>query len=146
MTAVQPPYPSEPPPPQRGLTRGTRPRRQRGAGGSGSETSKWKQFTGAMSPRFVLVDGRWLPGGAQAVHPVLPDPHLSGLGVRGAVRRSSSTLLFYITVYPMLWLTFWPVRANQKKNHPEEYAATRAKYGRRIGRSGPLQPLGRCPS
>jgi YggT family protein len=37
-------------------------------------------------------------------------------------------LLFYVTVYPLLWLLFWPVRAYQKKNNPEEYAANRAKY------------------
>ncbi len=36
--------------------------------------------------------------------------------------------LFYVTVYPVLWLLFWPVRAHQKKHHPEEYAANRAKY------------------
>ncbi len=33
--------------------------------------------------------------------------------------------------YPVLWLLFWPVRAHQKKNHPEEYAANRAKYKRK---------------
>ena len=37
-------------------------------------------------------------------------------------------LLFYVTVYPGLWLLFWPVRAHQKKHHPEEYAANRVKY------------------
>lgn len=30
--------------------------------------------------------------------------------------------LFYITVYPVLWLLFWPVRAWMKKNRPEDYA------------------------
>jgi YggT family protein len=28
----------------------------------------------------------------------------------------------------LLWLLFWPVRAYQKKNNPEEYAATREKF------------------
>lgn len=32
--------------------------------------------------------------------------------------------LFYITVYPVLWVLFWPVRAWMKKNRPEEYAAS----------------------
>jgi YggT family protein len=41
------------------------------------------------------------------------------------------TGLFYVTIYPLLWLLFWPVRANQKKNHPEEYAANRAKYAKK---------------
>jgi YggT family protein len=39
-------------------------------------------------------------------------------------------LLFYVTVYPLLWLLFWPVRAHQKRHHPEEYAANRAKYAK----------------
>jgi hypothetical protein len=30
--------------------------------------------------------------------------------------------LFYVTIYPVLWLLLWPVRAYQKKHHPEEYA------------------------
>jgi hypothetical protein len=40
------------------------------------------------------------------------------------------TGLFYVTVHPLLWLIFWPLRAHQKKHHPEEYAANRAKYGK----------------
>jgi YggT family protein len=39
-----------------------------------------------------------------------------------------AALLFYVTVYPVLWLLFWPMRAYQRANHPEEYAANRAKY------------------
>jgi YggT family protein len=31
-------------------------------------------------------------------------------------------LLFYVTIYPVLWVVFWPLRAYQKKHHPEEYA------------------------
>ena len=38
--------------------------------------------------------------------------------------------LFYVTVYPVLWLLFWPLRAYQKKNHPEEYAANRPSQRR----------------
>ncbi|ORB64199.1 hypothetical protein [Mycolicibacterium tusciae] len=33
-------------------------------------------------------------------------------------------LLFYVTVYPVLWVLFWPLRAYQKRHHPEEYAAS----------------------
>jgi len=40
------------------------------------------------------------------------------------------TGLLYVTVYPVLWLIFWPVRAHQKKHHPEEYAPNRAKYAK----------------
>ena len=128
MTAVQPPAPNEPPPPQRGQTLEERGRDISEAQAEAeAETSKVKQYLKIMSPRYRVVDGRRVPGGAQAVHPVLPDPHLSGLGVRllaGAVFHA----LFYVTVYPVLWLLFWPVRAHQKKHHPEEYAANRAKY------------------
>lgn len=35
--------------------------------------------------------------------------------------------LFYVTVYPVLWLLFWPMRAYQKKHHPEEYAESQRK-------------------
>jgi hypothetical protein len=35
--------------------------------------------------------------------------------------------LFYVTVYPVLWLLFWPIRNYQKKNHPEEYAESQRK-------------------
>ena len=41
------------------------------------------------------------------------------------------TLLFYVTIYPLLWALFWPARAYQKKNHPEEYAATREKFAKK---------------
>lgn len=36
-------------------------------------------------------------------------------------------LLFYVTIYPILWVLFWPVRNHQKKNHPEDYAASQQK-------------------
>jgi hypothetical protein len=36
-------------------------------------------------------------------------------------------LLFYVTVYPVLWLLFWPIRADQKKHNPEEYAESQRK-------------------
>jgi hypothetical protein len=35
--------------------------------------------------------------------------------------------LFYVTVYPVLWVLFWPVRAWMKKNRPDEYAASQLK-------------------
>ncbi|MGU3498790.1 hypothetical protein [Mycobacterium sp. C31M] len=35
--------------------------------------------------------------------------------------------LFYVTVYPVLWLLFWPMRAWMKKNRPEECAESRRK-------------------
>ncbi|WP_304118943.1 hypothetical protein [Mycolicibacterium bacteremicum] len=35
--------------------------------------------------------------------------------------------LFYVTVYPVLWLVFLPVRMWMKRNRPEEYAASQRK-------------------
>lgn len=35
--------------------------------------------------------------------------------------------LFYVTVYPVLWLLFCPMRAYQKKHNPEEYAELQRK-------------------
>jgi hypothetical protein len=40
-------------------------------------------------------------------------------------------LAFYVTIYPVLWVLFWPVRASQKKNNPEEYEATMQKYAKK---------------
>ena len=37
--------------------------------------------------------------------------------------------LFYVTVYPVLWVLFWPVRAWMKKNRPQEYAQSQRKDG-----------------
>jgi len=34
---------------------------------------------------------------------------------------------FSVTVYPVLWMLFWPMRAWMKKNRPEEYAASRQR-------------------
>jgi YggT family protein len=33
----------------------------------------------------------------------------------------------YYSVYAVLWVLFWPVRAWMKKNRPEEYAASQKK-------------------
>jgi hypothetical protein len=38
---------------------------------------------------------------------------------------------FYVTIYPVLWVLFWPMRAWQKKNNPKEYEATRQKYAKK---------------
>jgi hypothetical protein len=128
MTAVQPPYPSEPPPPQRGLTQGERGRDVSEAQAEAeAETSKWKQFLRMMSPRFVwsMADG----------YPVVLKQFIQfcliliyPAWVFAVLVGGLFQLAFYVTVYPVLWLLFWPARAYQKKNNPEEYAANRAKY------------------
>jgi hypothetical protein len=124
MTSAQQHLPSEPPPPLRGLTREERPRDVSEAQAEvEAETSKWKQFTKAMSPRFVWSMAEGYPVVLKQliqfcliiIYPAWVFAVLCG----GLI-----TLLFYVTVLPVLWLIFWPARAYQKKNHPEEYAAS----------------------
>jgi hypothetical protein len=128
VTTIPPAQPGEPLPPQRGLTREERGRDISEAQAEAeAQTSKWKQFTHAMSPRLVwsMAEGypvvlkQFIQFCLIIIYPVWVFAVLVG----GAV-----TLLFYVTVYPLLWLLFWPVRAYQKAHHPEEYAANRAKY------------------
>ena len=131
MTAVQPPTPNEPPPPQRGQTREERGRDISEAQAEAeAETSKVKQYLKIMSPRYLFSMAEGYPVVLKQfiqfcliiIYPAWVFAVLCG----GAL-----TLLFYVTIYPLLWLILWPVRANQKKNHPEEYAATMAKYGKK---------------
>ncbi len=42
--------------------------------------------------------------------------------VFGVLFTAAMHALFYVTIYPVLWVLFWPMRQHQKKNHPEEYA------------------------
>jgi YggT family protein len=128
MTAVQPPYPGEPLPPERGLTRDERGRDISEAQAEAeAERSKWKQFLHMMSPKLVwsMAEG----------YPVVLKQFIQfcliliyPAWVFAVLVGGLFQLLFYVTVYPLLWLLFWPVRAYQKKNNPEEYAANRAKY------------------
>jgi Flp pilus assembly protein TadB len=128
MTAVHPPEPGEPAPPQRGLTREERGRDISEAQAEAeAETSKFQQFLHAMSPRLVwsMAEG----------YPVVVKQFLQfcliliyPAWVFAVLVGGLLTLLFYVTVYPVLWLLFWPMRAYQKKNNPEEYAATREKF------------------
>jgi YggT family protein len=128
MTAVQPPYPGEPPPPERGLSPDERGRDVSQAQAEAeAQTSKFQQFLHMMSPRLVwsMAEGypvvlkQFIQFCLILIYPAWVFAVLVG----GAL-----TLLFYVTVYPLLWLLFWPVRAYQKKNNPEEYAATREKF------------------
>lgn len=131
MTAAQQPHPSEPPPPQRGLTRDERGRDVSDAQAEvEAEPSTVKKYLKSMSPRFVLsmADGypvvikQFLQFCLIIIYPAWVFGILAGAAVHA---------LFYVTIYPMLWLLFWPVRAHQKKHHPEEYAANRAKYAKK---------------
>ena len=131
MTAAQQPHPSEPPPPQRGLTRDERGRDVSDAQAEvEAEPSTVKKYLKSMSPRFVLsmADGypvvikQFLQFCLIIIYPAWVFGILAGAAVHA---------LFYVTIYPMLWLLLWPVRAHQKKHHPEEYAANRAKYAKK---------------
>jgi YggT family protein len=128
MTTIPPAQPGEPLPPQRGLTREERGRDISEAQAEvEAQTSKWKQFTHAMSPRLVWSMAEGYPvvlkQFIQFCLIIIYPAWVFAVLVGGAM-----TLLFYVTVYPLLWLLFWPVRAYQKAHHPEEYAANRAKY------------------
>ena len=128
MTAVQPPAPNEPPPPQRGQTREERGRDISEAQAEAeAETSKVKQYLKIMSPRYLFSMAEGYPVVLKQFIQfclIIIYPAWVFAVLFGAVIH----VLFYITVYPVLWLLFWPVRAHQKKHHPEEYAANRAKY------------------
>jgi hypothetical protein len=130
MTAV-PPDTNEPPPPQRGLTREERGRDVSEAQAEvEAETSKVQQYLKTMSPRYVLsmaegypvVIKQFLQFCLIIIYPAWVFAVLVGAAMH---------LLFYVTVYPVLWLLFWPVRAWQKKNNPEEYEATRQKFAKK---------------
>ena len=127
MTAVQPPHPDEPPPPQRGLTREERGRDVSEAQAEmEAETSNVKKYLAAMNPRFVLSMAEGYPVVLKQfiqfclilIYPAW---------VAGVLFSAAMHLLFYVTIYPVLWLLFWPFRAYQKKNHPEEYAEYQRK-------------------
>jgi YggT family protein len=131
MTAVPPPAPTEPPPPQRGLTREERGRDVSEAQAEAeAETSKVKQYLKAMSPRYVLsmaegypvVIKQFLQFCLIIIYPAWVFAVLVGAAMH---------LLFYVTIYPVLWLLFWPMGAYQKKSHPEEYEATRQKFAKK---------------
>lgn len=128
MTAVQPPHAGEPLPPERGLSRDERGRDiSQAQAEAEAEKSKFQQFLHWMSPRLVwsmaegypVVIKQFIQFCLILIYPAWVFAVLVG---------GLFQLLFYVTVYPLLWLLFWPVRAYQKKNNPEEYAATREKF------------------
>jgi len=128
MTAAHQPVSSEPPPPQRGLTREERGRDVSQAQADvEAETSTVKKYLKAMSFRttwsmaegYPVVIKQFLQFCLILVYPAFVFAIIAGAVLHG---------LFYVTVYPVLWLLFWPMRAHQKRHHPEEYAANRAKY------------------
>ena len=127
MTSVRPSASNEPAPPARGLTREERGRDVSAAQAeTEAETSRVHQYLRAMSPRFVwsMAEGypvvlkQFIQFCLIIIYPAWVFTVLAGAALH---------LLFYVTIYPVLWLLFWPLRASQKKNHPEEYAASQQK-------------------
>jgi YggT family protein len=80
------------------------------------------KFVWSMAEGYPVVLKQFIQFCLIIIYPAWVFAVLAGAAVTG---------LFYITVYPILWLLFWPARAYQKKNNPEEYAATRAKFGQK---------------
>jgi len=127
VTAVPPFDPNEPPPPQRGLTREERGRDVSEAQAEmEAETSSVQKYLKAMSPRLVLSMAEG--------YPVILKQFIQfcliiiyPAWVFGVLFAAAMHALFYVTIYPLLWLLFWPLRAYQKKNHPEEYAESQRK-------------------
>lgn len=127
MTAVQPPTQHEPPPPQRGLTRDERGRDISAAQAEAeAETSAVRRYLKAASPRFLwsMAEG----------YPVVLKQFIQFCliliypgWVFFVIVAAALHALFYVTIYPVLWLLLWPVRAYQKKHHPEEYAESQRK-------------------
>lgn len=127
MTAVQPFAQHEPPPPQRGLTRDERGRDISAAQAEAeAATSAVKRYLKAASPRFLwsMAEG----------YPVVLKQFIQFCliliypgWVFFVIVAAALHALFYVTIYPVLWLLLWPVRAYQKKHHPEEYAESQRK-------------------
>jgi hypothetical protein len=127
MTAVQPPDPNEPAQPQRGLTAQERGRDVSAAQAEAeAETSTPKKILKLMNPRVILSQAEGYPVVLKQfiqfclilIYPAW---------IFGVLFAAALHLLFYVTVYPLLWLLFWPLRAYQKKHHPEEYAESQRK-------------------
>jgi hypothetical protein len=120
-------YHDEPLAPQRGLTRTELGRDISEAQAEAeAKTSACQRMLGSMSPKFVwsmaegypVVIKQFLQFCLIVIYPAWVAGVLFSMAVYG---------LFYITVYPILWLLFWPLRNHQKKHHPEEYAESQRK-------------------
>ena len=127
MTAFLPPAPNEPPPPQRGLTQQERGRDISAAQANAeAETSKVRRYLKTASPRFLWSMAEGYPIVLKQFIQfclILIYPGWLFFVIVAAALHA----LFYVTIYPVLWLLFWPTRAYQKKHHPEDYAESQRK-------------------
>ena len=123
MSSAQPPYPDEPPPPARGLTRDERGRDISEAQAEvEAETSTGKRLLKSMSPRFVwsMADG----------YPVVIKQFLQFcliLIYPAWLFGALACAAIYYSVYGVLWVVLSPIRLWMKKNRPEDYAASQRK-------------------
>jgi hypothetical protein len=114
---------SEPPPPERGLTRAERGRDVSAAQAEAeAETSTGRRILLSVTPRFVLSQAEG--------YPVVIKQFLQfcliliyPAWIAGVL---FSTVCYY-AMYSVLWVVFWPVRTWMKKNRPEDYAASQLK-------------------
>jgi hypothetical protein len=114
---------SEPPPPQRGLTREERGRDVSAAQAEAeAQTSTGRRMLLSMSPRFVLSQAEGYP----VVIKQFLQFCLILIYPAWVVGVLASAAIYY-AVYSVLWVVFWPVRAWMKKNRPEDYAASQLK-------------------
>jgi hypothetical protein len=122
MTVNEPPF-EEPAAPQRGLTREERGRDVSQAQAQAeAETSTGRRLLRSMSLPFVLSQ-------AQA-YPVVIKQFLQFcliLIYPAWVVGALASAAIYYSVYSVLWVVFWPVRAWMKTNRPEDYAASQKK-------------------
>lgn len=114
---------SEPPPPERGLTRAERGRDVSAAQAEAeAETSTGRRLLLSMSPRFVLSQAEGYPvvikQFLQFCLILIYPAWLVGVLASAAI---------YYSVYSVLWVLFWPLRAWMKKNRPDDYAASQLK-------------------
>ena len=121
------PFPDEPAPPQRGQTRAELGRDiSEAQADAEAQTSAWQRFLHMLSPNFVWSMADGYPVGIKQFLQFCLIIIYPGW-VFGLVFAFAMYGVFYVTVYPVLWLIFWPVRNYQKKHHPEEYAESQRK-------------------
>ena len=118
---------NEPLPPQRGRTIDERGRDVSAAQAAAeAETSTVQRYLKMASPRYLFSMAEGYPVVLKQFIwfcLILIYPGWLFFIVVAAVLHA----LFYVTVYPVLWLLFWPMRNYQKKHHPEEYAESQRK-------------------
>lgn len=132
MTAAQPTDPSEPPKPQRGLTREERGRDVSAAQAEvEAETSTVKKMFKTLNLRLWLSQAEGYP----VVIKQFLQFCLILLYPAWLVAFPFVLAFYYLILLPgkyvllaVFWVLFWPLRMWQKKKNPEEYEEYKKKY------------------